>query len=44
MKFEKKLTERSDDKDNFYSIIELARGLIKNNDWWKLEEQIEVKE
>lgn len=39
MKYEKKLTEMSDDKDNFYSIIEIARDLIKDNDWWQLEEQ-----
>jgi hypothetical protein len=24
------------DKDNFYSIIESAKDLIKDNDWWVL--------
>ena len=38
MKFEKKLTEMSEDKDNFYSIIEMAKDLIKDNDWWQVDE------
>lgn len=38
MKFEKKLTEQSEDNDNFYSIIEMAKDLIKDNDWWQVDE------
>ena len=38
MKFEKRLTEQSDDQDNFYTIIEMAKDLIKDNDWWMAEE------
>lgn len=34
MKFEKKLTEKTEDKDNFFSIIELAKDLHKDNEWW----------
>jgi len=36
MKFEKTLTEKSEDKDNFYSIIEMAQDLLDSNDWWSV--------
>ncbi len=28
------ITEMDPDKDNFYSIIESAKDLIQDNDWW----------
>lgn len=34
MKTEKKLSEHDPEKDNFYSVIETARGLLDSNDWW----------
>lgn len=27
-------SENDPDKDNFYSIIESAKDIIKDNDWW----------
>lgn len=27
------------DKDNFYSIIETAKDLIQDNDWWVIKEE-----
>lgn len=33
-KAEAVISEQDPDKDNFYSIIEEAKGLIKDNDWW----------
>ena len=39
MKFEKKLTEECEDKDNFYSVIEMAKDLITDNEWWKVENE-----
>ncbi len=28
------ISEADPDKDNFYSIIEDAKGLIQDNEWW----------
>lgn len=36
MKFERAITEKIGDGDDFYSIIENAKGLLKNNDWWSV--------
>ncbi len=33
-KAEYKFSEMDPDKDNFYSIIENAKDLIKDNEWW----------
>ena len=33
-KAEQVISEADPDKDNFYSIIEGAKDLIKDNDWW----------
>ena len=33
-KAEQVISEADPDKDNFYSIIEEAKELIKDNDWW----------
>ena len=33
-KAEQVISEADPDKDNFYSIIEEAKDLIKDNDWW----------
>ena len=38
MKYEKKISDISDDKDNFFSIIETSKELIKSNDWWTINE------
>ena len=34
IKAEQVISEADPDKDNFYSIIEGAKDLIKDNDWW----------
>ena len=31
-------SEKDPDKDNFYTIIENAKDLIKDNDWWVMKE------
>lgn len=38
MKYERNLVEISADQDNFYSVIDRARTLISDNDWWITEE------
>lgn len=37
-------SEMDPDKDNFYSIIESAKGLIQDNEWWVLKEEKKEKE
>lgn len=34
MKYEKYISEHDKEHNNFYSIIDGSRDLIKNNDWW----------
>jgi hypothetical protein len=36
MKFEKKLSNLDTEKDNFYSIIEASKDILKDNNWWIL--------
>ena len=38
------LSEKDTDNDNYYSIIENAKDLIKDNDWWIIKEESEKKE
>ncbi len=38
-KAEHALSELDTDKDNFYSIIETAKDLIQQNDWWVVEKE-----
>lgn len=33
------ISEMDPDKDNFYSIIESAKDLIQDNDWWVVNEK-----
>lgn len=33
------ISELDPDKDNFYSIIESAKELIKDNEWWVVDQQ-----
>lgn len=33
-----KLHELDKEKDNFYSIIESAKDILKDNDWWVVNE------
>ena len=37
-KAEAVLSEMDEDKDNFYSIIEEAKGIIQDNEWWVVGE------
>ena len=37
-KAEYQISEMDPDKDNFYSIIETAKDLIKDNEWWVVKE------
>jgi hypothetical protein len=39
MKTEKKMSEKDPDQDNFYSVIETAKGLLENNDWWVIKDK-----
>ena len=38
MKYERNLVDMSGDEDNFYSVIDRARSLISDNDWWVMED------
>ena len=38
MRFEKFISEKDTENDNFYSIIDLARDILPNNDWWTSNE------
>lgn len=38
MKFEKKISEKDPDRDNFYTVIEDTKDLLKDNEWWKVNE------
>ena len=31
------MSEAQDNKDNFFSIIESAKTLLKSNDWWVID-------
>lgn len=35
LRAEKKLVESHPDRDNFFAVIEDAKGLIQSSDWWK---------
>jgi hypothetical protein len=35
MRFEKHLSEKDPEFDNFYSVIDNAKDLLKDNEWWK---------
>ena len=35
MRFEKFLSEKDPEFDNFYSVIDNAKDILKDNDWWK---------
>lgn len=37
LRFEKRMSEEQENKDNFFSIIESAKTLLKSNDWWVVE-------
>ena len=37
-KAEQALSEMDPEKDNFYSIIENAKDIIKDNEWWVVKE------
>jgi hypothetical protein len=39
MRFEKFLSEKDTEFDNFYSVIDKAKDLIKDNEWWTLKEE-----
>jgi len=39
MKFEKNISEHDPEKDNFYSIIDMSRDILKSNDWWTVNEK-----
>lgn len=39
MKFEKQLSEQHPDEENFYNVIGKAKGLLKDNDWWSLDDR-----
>lgn len=38
MKFERNLVEHVGDEDNFYTVIDRARTLITDNQWWIKDE------
>jgi hypothetical protein len=40
-KAEAHYSELDPDRDNFYTIIESAKDLIKDNDWWVINENKE---
>ena len=42
-KAEAHYSELDPDKDNFYTIIESAKDLIKDNDWWVINEKKEAQ-
>jgi aspartate beta-hydroxylase len=37
-KAEAAYSEADPDKDNFYSIIESAKDIVKDNDWWVIKQ------
>ena len=37
MKYEKIMSEQNKDEDNFYNVIDKARGLLKDNTWWTVD-------
>lgn len=39
MKFEKAASEKFDEEDNFYTVIDKAKHLLKSNEWWSVEEK-----
>lgn len=38
MKMERYLSQHDEDKDNFYSVIEMSKDLLKDNDWWTVNQ------
>src|SRR3990167_5818665 len=34
LRFEKKLSELHKEEDNFFNVIDKAKGVIKDNEWW----------
>ena len=44
MRTEKRISEKDPEKDNFYSIIETAKSLIENNNWWIVNKLDKEKE
>ena len=39
MKYEKTLSDKFKDEDNFYNVIDKAKDLLKDNDWWSVNEK-----
>ena len=33
------MSAKDTDKDNFYSIIDMAKDLLTSNDWWDINEK-----
>jgi len=42
MKYERAFSAKDPDKDNFYTIIDIAKDLLTSNDWWSINEE-EIK-
>jgi len=38
-KFEKFISEKDPDRDNFYSVIEDSKDLLDGENWWKVNEE-----
>jgi len=43
MKYERAFSAKDPDKDNFYTIIDIAKDLLTSNDWWSINEE-EIKQ
>lgn len=39
MKYEKAASLKFQDEDNFYNVIDKAKSLLKDNEWWSVEDK-----
>lgn len=37
MKYEKKISDMNKDEDNFFNVIDKARSVLKDNEWWSID-------